>query len=236
MSRSRSYTSVAVGVALLAGALIGLAGAAAKLTSGGVAQACAAKANGAVTFVNPHHKCPAGESGTLVNQIGPRGKAGKIGKTGKAGVAGGLGVGGPIGPTGPAGPANSELVLGPSETLSGADNAGKPTGEIAVSTAACSSATNPVNVEAYGGGVNITTSAQTQVKDIVEVQSSYPGDDASSGGATGFGITAPLATPKTPGSGEQADAWSGVAVVDVLKDASGTPDTATVQTYAICGP
>jgi hypothetical protein len=221
---------------LVAGALIGLGGAAAKLTSGGVARACVANAGGAVRFVNPRRKCPAGEASMLVNQVGPRGKAGKIGKTGKTGLPGGLGATGSVGLTGPAGPASSEVVLGPSETLSGADNSGKPTGEIAVSTAACSSATNPANVEAYGGGVNVVGSAQTQVKDVVEVQSSYPGDAAGSGGATGFGITAPLATPKPAGTGEQADAWSGVAVVDVLKDANSVPDTATVQTYVVCGP
>jgi hypothetical protein len=237
MSRLRPHTFVAaaVGVALVAGALIGLAGASAKLTSGGVAQACVAKANGAVTFVNPHHKCPKRGSSTLLNQVGPRGQIGKTGKTGKTGLPGGLGAAGPVGPTGPAGPANEEVVLGPVETLSGADNTGQSTGEVAVSTASCTAATNPANVEAYGGGVNVLTSPTTSNKDIIDVQSSYPGTAASSGGATGFGLTAPLATPVPQGSGTGANAWTGIAVVGLLKDINDDPDTASVQTYVDCG-
>jgi hypothetical protein len=224
----------AVPVALLIGALLGLSGATAKSTAGHTVHACVAKSGGAVRFIK-HGGCKKSESTVLIDQKGPRGKAGKTGRIGQTGLAGGLGATGPVGPTGPAGPANSEVVLGPTETLAGSDNSGDPTGEIAVSTAVCSAATNPANVEAYGGGVNIVTSPQTSVKDVVSVQSSYPGNANSAGGGTGTtGVTGPLATPVPQGN--SANAWSGVAVVNLLKDETAPPDTATVQTYVVCGP
>jgi hypothetical protein len=210
----------AVTVAVIVGLLIGLAGAAAKLTSGGDVQACVSKAGGAVRFVNPSHRCAKSESSVLINQKGkpgPKGKNGKTGKTGAAGAIGPIGATGPIGPTGPTGPANTEVVDGPTITLSGSE----PSGATAISTAGCDDAVNGVNTEAYGGGVNVVTHPSTQLSDEVMVQSSYPGD--ASTGTT-------LATE--PALGKQADAWSGVAVINRMVPG----DTATVQTYVICGP
>jgi hypothetical protein len=224
---------VTLAVALVVGALLGLSGASAKPTaSTSVVHACVAKADGAVAFIKVSRKCPTGETGVLLNATGKLGKQGKRGKTGKQGV---VGATGPVGPTGPAGPANAEVVVGPQETLSGNDNDKNATGEVAVSTASCSSAINPANDEAYGGGVNMSTDPHTQTKDIVEIQSSYPDEDTGPTGATGVtGITGPLGTP-TPG-GQPADAWTGEAVVGLLESSDTDPDTATMQTYAVCGP
>jgi len=222
-------------VALLLGALIGLSGASAKPTSssGPVVHACVAKANGGVAFIKVSRSCPKGQTGVLLNETGKQGKQGKQGKTGQPG---GVGPTGPVGPTGAAGSANAQVVFGPAEPLSGNDDGGNATGVIAVSTAACSGATSAADDEAYGGGVNVLVNSQTSVKDIVELQSSYPDDDTGSSGATGVtGVTGPLGTP-TP-QGQAADAWTGVVVVDRLLRNSGTnPDTANVQTYVVCGP
>ena len=82
--------------------------------------------------------------------------------------------------------------------------------------------------------MNVVTHPQTQTSDIVELQSSYPVEATGPTGATGVtGVTGPLGAP-TP-VGQSADAWTGEAVVDLLKDTT-TPDTATVQTYVECGP
>jgi hypothetical protein len=212
-----------VTVAVVVGLLIGLAGAAAKLTSGGEVQACVSKAGGAVRFINPRHRCAKAESSVLINQKGQpgpkgkNGKNGKIGKTGAAGAVGPIGSTGPIGPTGPTGPANTEVVDGPPITLSGSE----PSGATAISTAGCDDAVNGVNTEAYGGGVNVVTHPSTQLSDEVMIQSSYPGD--ASTGTT-------LATQ--PALGKQADAWTGEVVINRMVPG----DTATVETYVICGP
>jgi collagen type VII alpha len=229
----RPQGMVTLAVALLVGALLGLSGASAKSgASTSVVHACVAKADGTVAFIKVSRTCPKGETGVLLNATGKLGKQGKQGKTGKQGA---VGATGPVGPTGPAGPANAEVVVGPAETVSGNDNAQHATGEVAVSTASCSSADNPVNDEAYGGGVNLVTYPHTQTKDIVEVQSSYPDEDTGPTGATGItGVTGPLGTP-TP-AGQPADAWTGEAVVDLLEPSGTDPDTAVIQTYAVCGP
>jgi hypothetical protein len=210
----------AVTIAVIVGASIGLAGAAAKLTSGGEVQACVAKAGGAVRFVSTNKRCAKAESSVLINQKGqpgPRGKPGKLGKTGAAGLIGRTGATGQIGPTGPTGPANTEVVDGPMEVFSGSE----PSGTTLISTASCLNAVNGVNVEAYGGGMNIATSPSTPVPDIVTLQSSYPGE-----GTTG---TSPATQPA---SGKGADAWTGIAVINKMFPG----DTATVQSYAVCGP
>jgi hypothetical protein len=214
----------AVTVAVIVGAMIGLAGAAAKLTSGGEVQACVAKAGGAVRFVNPHHKCQKAESSVLLNargRPGPRGKKGKLGKTGAVGPTGQAGAIGPQGVTGPNGPAGTEVVDGPVETLSG----GELAGSTATSTAGCDQAVNGANREAYGGGVNIVTHPQTQNADIVSIQSSYAGN-----GATGTNVAT------QPGAGQRGNAWTGVAVINRLYNDTTPPDTATVQAYVVCGP
>jgi hypothetical protein len=234
MSSARSHVIGVLVAAVVIGGLLGLAGAVAKSTSGRVVHACVAGSGGAVRFVGLSKACKRGESGVLLDQTGPGGKNGKQGKTGKTGAHGGVGGVGAVGPTGPAGPANSELVEGPVETLAATDNAGTPTGEVAVSTATCSSATNSANVEAYGGGVNVVTHPQTQTDDIVEMQASYPVESTGPTGATGItGVTGPLgaAVPQ----GQPANAWTGEAVVSLLRTAT-TPDTATVQAYVVCGP
>jgi hypothetical protein len=236
----RPQGMVTLAVALLVGALIGLSGASAKparsaksSASARVVHACVAKADGAVAFIKVSSSCPKGETGVLLNVTGKQGKQGKQGKTGNPG---GVGATGPVGPTGAAGPANAEVVLGKWEPLSGNDNDNNATGEVAVSTAACSQATNPSNDEAYGGGVNVATNPQTSVKDLVEIQSSYPDEATGQMGATGVtGVTGPLGTP-TP-QGQPADAWTGVAVVArLLHNGAGTSDSASVQTYVVCGP
>jgi hypothetical protein len=200
----------AVTVAVIVGAMIGLAGAAAKLTSGGEVQACVAKAGGAVRFVNPHHKCQKAESSVLLNaqgRPGPRGKKGKLGKTGAVGPIGRTGATGLQGVTGPNGPAGTEVVDGPVETLSG----GELAGSTATSTAGCDQAVNGANREAYA--------------DIVSIQSSYAGN-----GATGTNVAT------QPGAGQRGNAWTGVAVINRLYNDTTPPDTATVQAYVVCGP
>jgi hypothetical protein len=213
-----------VTVAVVVGMLIGLAGAAAKLTAGGDVQACVAKTGGAVRFINPSHRCLKKESSVLISEKGPAGPRGKTGKNGKLGVVGPIGLRGAtgqIGPAGPTGPADTEVVDGPIETLSG----GEPTGATVTSTAGCDQAVNGANREAYGGGVNIVTHPQTQNPDIVSVQSSYGGN-----GATGTN----LATQ--PGAGQRGNAWTGEAVINRLYNDTTPPDTATVQAYVVCGP
>jgi Collagen triple helix repeat (20 copies) len=211
----------AVTVAVIVGALIGLAGAAAKLTSGGTVHACVTKTSGSVRFVSLNHRCQKGESSLLLGQKGQRGKPGKAGKVGATGPIGLIGLRGPAGPTGPSGPADTEVVDGPVETLSG----GEPTGATVISTAGCDQAVNGANREAYGGGLNVVTHPQTQQADIVSVQASYAGN-----GATGT----TLATQ--PGSGQRGNAWTGVAVINRLYADTTPPDTATVQAYVVCGP
>jgi hypothetical protein len=235
MRALRPHALAAVACAALAGAvIIGLTGATAKSRSGGPVHACVANAGGAVRFVKLGKSCASGEASLLIDQVGPRGKTGKTGKRGKAGATGLPGGTGVVGPTGPAGPANSEVVDGPAETLVASDNSGDATGEVAVSTASCSSATNPANVEAYGGGLNIVTHPQTQSNDVVEMQSAYPVEATGPTGATGItGVTGPLGAPVP--QAQPATAWTGEAVVDLLKNGS-TPDSATVQTYVECGP
>lgn len=210
----------AVTLAVIVGAMIGLAGAAAKLVSGGEVHACAAKSTGAVTFISRNHRCQKGATSVLLSQKGPAGKPGKVGKVGKTGPIGKTGPAGPQGVAGPSGPADTEVVEGPSVTLSG----GQPTGSTAISTAGCDHAVNGANREAYGGGVNVNTSPQTQEPDIVSVQSSYAGE-----GFTGNTVAA------QPSSGQHANAWTAVAVINTLYNGSPA-DTATVQAYVVCGP
>src|ERR1700678_3001993 len=152
VGRLRSLRPHGVGpvtIAVVVGMLIGLAGAAAKLTSGGDVQACVAKVGGAVRFISPSHRCLKKESGVLLSltgPAGPRGKPGVKGKVGLVGPVGHTGATGQIGPAGPTGPADTEVVDGPIETLSG----GEPTGATAISTAGCDQAVNGANREAYG--------------------------------------------------------------------------------------
>jgi hypothetical protein len=219
----RSHRVGAVTVAVVVGTMIGLAGAAAKLTAGGDVQACVAKAGGAVRFISPSHRCMKKESSVLISEQGhpgPRGKTGKTGKVGAVGPIGLRGATGQIGPAGPTGPADTEVVDGPPEVLSG----GEETGSTVISTAGCDQAVNGANREAYGGGVNIVTHPQTQNQDIVSIQSSYAGD-----GATG---TSPASAP---GAGQSGNAWTAVAVINRLYNVN-PPDTATVEAYVVCGP
>jgi hypothetical protein len=124
---------------------------------------------------------------------------------------------GPAGPPGPTGPANTEVVQGPTATLSGDE----PTGSIATSTAGCDHAINGANREAYGGGVVIITHPTTGVPDIVATESSYPG----------VGVTGQV--PATaPSAGAGANAYTAVAAISRMF----TGDSATVQAYVICGP
>jgi hypothetical protein len=217
---ARPRLLVATVVAVMAGALLGLAGAGAKSSSGGgQIQACVAK-GGAVRFISAHGKCAKGERSELINQAGvagPKGKNGKTGKIGKTGATGPAGPTGVAGPTGPTGPANTEVVSGPVATLAGSE----PSGSIAVSTAGCNDAVSGANREAYGGGVIITPHPSTSTADVVPIQSSYPG-----AGVTG-GTQAP---PVAAGSG--AISWTGVAVIQRMLNG----DSATVQAYVICGP
>jgi hypothetical protein len=220
LTSTRPRALVTVTVAVMVGALIGLARAGAKLSSGGVVQACVGKAGGAVRFVNPNHKCAKAESSLLLNQKGqkgPAGKKGKNGKTGAIGLKGSTGPTGPIGVTGPTGPANTEVVDGPVITLSGSELSGSTV----ISTAGCDDAVNGVNREAYGGGVNVVTHPSTSVSDIVAVQASYPGE-----GSTGPSLATSAA------QGAPADAWTGV----VVSSRMFSGDSATVQAYVICGP
>jgi len=124
---------------------------------------------------------------------------------------------GPAGPPGPTGPANTEVVQGPTATLSG----NEPTGSIAISTAGCDHAINGANREAYGGGVVIVTHPTTGVPDIVATESSYPG----------VGVTGQVAAT-APAAGAGANAYTAVAAISRMF--SG--DSATVQAYVICGP
>jgi hypothetical protein len=216
----RSHRVGAVTVAVIVGTMIGLAGAAAKLTSGGDVKACVAKAGGAVTFVSPSHRCQAHASSVLISergQPGPRGKKGKNGKVGAIGPVGKTGATGQIGAAGPTGPAATEVVDGPSEVLSG----GEPTGANVTSTAGCDQAVNGANREAFGGGVNIVTHPSTQQADIVSVQSSYAGN-----GGTG------TSAANVPAASQRGNAWTGIAVINRLY----LGDTATVQAYVVCGP
>jgi hypothetical protein len=210
----------AVTLAVIIGAMIGLAGAAAKLVSGGDVHACAAKSTGAVTFISRNHRCEKGAASFLLAEKGPAGKPGKVGKVGKVGPIGKTGATGPQGVTGPNGPADTEVVDGPPEILSG----GQPTGSTVISTAGCDHAVNGANREAYGGGVNISTSPETQNPDIVSVQSSYAGE-----GFTGTTVAT------QPGSGQSANAWTAIAVINRLYGGA-PPDTATVTAYVVCGP
>jgi hypothetical protein len=232
MKSLRSHVVSVLIAAVVIGALLGLASATAKSSSGRAVQACVAGTSGAVRFVGLGRACHKGESSLLLNQVGAQGANGKTGKTGKTGAIGAPGGPGAVGPTGPAGPANAEVVFGPLETVSGGDQSDHPTGETAVSTASCSSAVNSANVDAYGGGVNVVTNPSNG-GDVVEVQSSYPGEATGPTGATS--VTGPLGAEAAQASvGQTADAWTGVAVVDLLH--STAPDTATVQTYVDCGP
>src|ERR1700735_3599199 len=93
----RSHRVGAVTVAVVVGTMIGLAGAAAKLTSGGDVQACVAKAGGAVRFISPSHRCMKKESSVLISEQGHPGPRGKTGKTGKVGAVRPIGLRGGTG-------------------------------------------------------------------------------------------------------------------------------------------
>jgi hypothetical protein len=193
---------IALGCVLLAG-LVGLSTAGAKTkaptktmkpTAGATTKMlhlCVLGRTGAVRLVGRHARCAKGERSVL--------------------------LAGPRGPAGPTGPANTEVVQGPSVTLSG----NQPTGSIATSTAGCDHALNGANREAYGGGVAVLTHPTTSAPDILAVQSSYPGD-----GVTGQTPVVP------PAAGAGANAYSGVVAISRMF--SG--DSATVQAYVICGP
>jgi hypothetical protein len=201
---------------VLIGTLIGLSGAGAKTTSKGpspnaakVIHACYAINGGAVRFLGAHARCLGSERSITFNQKGP---AGPRGLTGPHGPIGATGV------AGPTGPANTEVVAGPVVTLAGSQQ----TGQVAISTAGCDHAVTGANREAYGGGVVVTPHPATPVPEIVPLQASYPGN-----GVTGNTQALP------PSAGQGADAWTGVAVIDRMVNPN---DSATVQTYVICGP
>jgi hypothetical protein len=192
---------------VLLGGLIGLSTAGAKTKASPTAtksgrttvtkrlHLCVDKKTEAVRVVGLKAKCKSSEKSVLVDNRGI----------------------GPAGPPGPTGPANTEVVQGPTATLSG----NEPTGSIATSTAGCDHAINGANREAYGGGVVIVTHPTTGVPDIVATESSYPG----------VGVTGQV--PATaPAAGTGADAYTAVAAITRMF--SG--DSATVQAYVICGP
>ncbi|HET8976732.1 MAG TPA: hypothetical protein VFN87_01150 [Solirubrobacteraceae bacterium] len=154
---------------------------------------------------------------------GARGPRGYRGFTGPAGPAGPTGATGPQGPVGPQGPRGVQGAPGPTVVIEGnaapfsysggPDPSGTPVTSVAVCPAGSSTP------EAYGGGGYVVTNDQNG-RDIVTLQSSFPG--SYSGGSV---------TPMT-GNNAPADSWEAQAVITRL--ASG--DNGTVTAYVVCGP
>jgi hypothetical protein len=105
--------------------------------------------------------------------------------------------------------------------------AGDPIGkELAPTVAQC---TDPADPEAYGGGVQIQKSGTEEGGDVVTVDQHFLGRFDS-----GTGLVDALPAGTAPGtvSTQPANAYEAEAVVTEL--AGG--DTATVQSFVVCGP
>ena len=89
-------------VGVLAGALIGLGVASAKLSANPTIHACVTKKSGALSIASAKGKCAKGTTTLLIDKQGPQGLPGATG------VAG------------PTGPANTEVVDGPVVRITGA--------------------------------------------------------------------------------------------------------------------
>jgi len=152
--------------------------------------------------------------------VGPAGATGATGATGTTGVPGPTGATGAVGPQGAQGiaglPNGTEVIDGNSAPFSYSGGP-SPIGDTTTSVADCP--VTGTDVEAYGGGGEITANDQN-AKDVVELQSSFPG--TANGGSV---------TPVT-GADSPANAWQATAIISSL--ASG--DNGTVQAYVICGP
>lgn len=171
---------------------------------------------------------------------GPRGPRGFTGKAGPAGVSGLQGAAGPqgpqgiqgpvgpVGPVGPQGPQGTQGAPGHTVVVAGtivneqAPPAGDPQGKQLTPTVAVCPATG--TPEAYGGGVNITKSGGG---DVVLLQSHTLGTWSNNA----FSVIPAGTSPGTV-STVAANAYQATAVVNQL--AGG--DTATMQSYVICGP
>lgn len=151
---------------------------------------------------------------------GPAGATGATGAAGPTGATGATGTPGATGATGPQGiaglPNGTEVIDGNSAPFSYSGGP-SPIGNSTTSVADCP--VTGTDVEAYGGGGQITTNDQN-AKDVVTLQSSFPGT------ANGGSVT-PVTGPDSP-----ANAWQATSVISSL--ASG--DNGTIQAYVICGP
>jgi Collagen triple helix repeat (20 copies) len=168
---------------------------------------------------------PRGKTGAR----GPRGYRGFVGPAGAAGATGATGVAGPTGATGAQGPQGPQGIQGIAGLPNGTEvidgnlaqfsysGGPSPIGDTTKSVADCP--VTGTDVEAYGGGGQITTNNQN-AKDVVTLESSFPG--TANGGSV---------TPVT-GADSPANAWQATSVISSL--ASG--DNGTVQAYVICGP
>jgi len=160
---------------------------------------------------------------------GYRGFPGLLGPAGATGATGATGASGPTGATGATGATGSQGIQGIAGLPNGTEvvdgnlaqfsYSGGPTvtGDPTTSVADCP--VTGTDAQAYGGGAQITTNDQN-AKDVVTLQSSFPG--TANGGSV---------TPVT-GADSPANAWQATSVISSL--ASG--DTGTTQAYVICGP
>lgn len=171
---------------------------------------------------------------------GPRGLTGPAGAPGPQGPAGPQGPTGPQGPVGPTGapgatgapgtpgaPGGAEMVLGTKITLT--NNGGSLTGtEMTPSVARCTG--NPQFAEAYSGGETITKSGPSAAQDQILVESAYPGTFVSQTEVDPpFPANSP---PQTASAPQAANAYQATAVISQLSNG----DTATIQSYVVCGP
>lgn len=183
---------------------------------------------------------------------GLRGAPGPAGPTGLSGATGPTGAQGPQGPVGPAGPAGAQggqgdqgaqgdqgvqgvqglqgapghtVVVAGTKVTEVAPAAGDPTGtEITPTVAQCPATGDP---EAYGGGVQIQKSGTESGGDVVTVDQHYLGTFDN-----GRVDALPAGTAPGTVSTQAANAYEAEAVVTEL--AGG--DTATVQSFVVCGP
>ena len=162
-------------------------------------------------------------------KTGPKGRTGPRGRTGARGPRGYRGFPGLLGPAGATGATGSQGIQGIAGLPNGTEvvdgnlaqfsYSGGPTvtGDPTTSVADCP--VTGTDAQAYGGGAQITTNDQN-AKDVVTLQSSFPG--TANGGSV---------TPVT-GADSPANAWQATSVISSL--ASG--DTGTTEAYVICGP
>ena len=161
---------------------------------------------------------PTGQTGTT----GPQGPAGPIGATGATGATGAIGPRGFTGPPGPQGtPGPTVVIQGNQRTFTQSPSAPSSTGTDLYSVASCPSSGN---TEAYGGGGVIT--AEQQSRDLIMLESSYPGQ------FNGTGEVTPFVASSNPSQGLPDNAYEAKAVIANLP--SG--DSFTLQAYVVCGP